>query len=56
MSSGNGTFNNAQWNIITVIDVRVRTDNGKINTPPVANLMSPRGIPLHATTQIVIPT
>lgn len=53
---GGGTNSLAHWNITAAIDVRVRADNGRINTPPVANLISPRGIPLNIPTEIVIPT
>ena len=53
---GGNTTSAAHWNITAAIDVRVRADNGRINTPPVANLISPRGIPLNIPTEIVIPT
>ena len=46
----------AQWNITASIDIRARSDNGLINTPPLANLMSPYGIPYNVQTQIVIRT
>ena len=50
------TTDTSHWNITTAISVRVRTDTGRINTPPVANMVSPRGIPRNVPTQIVIPT
>ena len=53
---GGGTNSLAHWNITAAIDVRVRADNGRINTPPLANLISPRGIPLNIPTTIVIST
>lgn len=55
LSSG-ATDSTAQWNITTTIDVRPRADNELINTPPVANVMSPYGIPYNISTQISIPT
>ena len=51
----NGTIvTNAHWNISATIDIRPRADNGLINTPPVAGVMSPYGIPYNVPTQIVI--
>ncbi|CAF3856291.1 unnamed protein product [Rotaria sp. Silwood1] len=55
LSTG-GTSTTSRWNITASIDVRVRPDNGLINTPPLANVMSPQGIPLNIPTQIVIST
>lgn len=55
LTSG-GTDAQAQWNITTAIDVRPRSDNGWINTPPVATVISPYGIPFNRTTEIPIPT
>ena len=45
----------AIWSISTDIDIRRRPD-GLINTPPIANLMSPTGIPYNISTLISIPT
>lgn len=49
------TTTTANWNLSTVIDIR-RRSNGLINTPPVANLMSPYGIPYNKRISIPIPT
>ncbi|CAF1385530.1 unnamed protein product, partial [Rotaria sordida] len=38
-----GTSTTSRWNITASIDVRVRPDNGLINTPPLVNVMSPQG-------------
>jgi hypothetical protein len=54
--SAGGTDSSAHWNITATIDIRPRTDNGLINTPPIANVISPYGIPYNITTQIIIPT
>jgi hypothetical protein len=43
-----------QWSIVTAIDLRMRPD-GIINTPPVANIVSPQYIIVNQTTQIQIP-
>ncbi|CAF4247375.1 unnamed protein product, partial [Rotaria sordida] len=51
-----GTSTTSRWNITASIDVRVRPDNGLINTPPLVNVMSPQGIPFDISTQIVIST
>ena len=50
------TITSAHWNISATIDIQPRADNGLINTPPSATVMSPYGIPYNVTTQIVIPT
>ncbi|CAF1153971.1 unnamed protein product [Rotaria sordida] len=55
LSTG-GTSTTSRWNITASIDVRVRPDNGLINTPPLAKVMSPQGIPFNISTQIVIST
>ena len=53
----NGTnLTTAHWNIASTIDIRPRADNGLINTPPSATVISPYAIPYNVTTQIVIPT
>ncbi len=53
----NGTnFTAAHWSITATIDIRPRADDGLINTPPSATVMSPYGIPCNITTQIIIPT
>ncbi|CAF4652270.1 unnamed protein product, partial [Rotaria magnacalcarata] len=43
-----------QWSIVTYIDLRKRPD-GFINTPPVANFVSPQYTMVNQTTQINIP-
>ncbi|CAF1165953.1 unnamed protein product [Rotaria magnacalcarata] len=45
---------NLQWSIVTLIDLRVRSD-GMINTPPVANVLSPQYVIFNTTTLINIP-
>ena len=42
------------WSITTSIDLRKRPD-GLINTPPVANIVSPQYVVVNRTTQIRIP-
>lgn len=42
-----------QWSILTSIDLRKRPD-GFINTPPVANIISPQFVIVNRTTQIQI--
>ena len=54
--SAGGTERYAHWNITAKIDIRPRADNGLINTPPTANVISPYGIPYNIATQIIIPT
>jgi hypothetical protein len=55
LSTG-GTDSNAHWSITATIDIRPRADNGLINTPPIASVLSPYGIPYNITTEIAIPT
>lgn len=55
LTTSNGTTN-AKWNMTTTIDIRPRSDNGLINTPPTASVFSPYGIPYNIATQIIIPT
>jgi hypothetical protein len=43
-----------QWSIVCAIDLRIRPD-GIINTPPVANVVSPQYAVVNQTTQITIP-
>jgi hypothetical protein len=43
-----------QWSITSLIDLRMRPD-GFINTPPVANVVSPQYAMVNQTTQIQIP-
>lgn len=43
-----------QWSLVTYIDLRMRTD-GFINTPPVANVVSPQFVVVNRTTEIKIP-
>ena len=43
-----------QWSITAFIDLRMRED-GFINTPPIANIISPQYVLVNRTTQINIP-
>jgi hypothetical protein len=43
-----------EWSIVCSIDLRMRPD-GIINTPPVANVVSPQYAVVNQTTQITIP-
>ena len=47
-------IDNLQWSITSYIDLQRRTD-GFINTPPVANVISPQYAIINRTTQIKIP-
>ncbi|CAF2734835.1 unnamed protein product [Rotaria sp. Silwood2] len=44
------------WSISCTIDLRIRSDTGKPNTPPVANMMSPVSIPVGIRQSLTIPT
>lgn len=54
--SAGGNDTKAHWNITTKLDIRPRSDNNLINTPPSASIMSPYGIPYNIPTEIVIQT
>ncbi|CAF1283628.1 unnamed protein product [Didymodactylos carnosus] len=43
------------WAVATDIDLRPRTDNGLINTPPISLVFIPTSIPLGKTTKIQVP-
>ncbi|CAF5141269.1 unnamed protein product, partial [Rotaria sp. Silwood1] len=43
------------WSIVSLIDLRLRSD-GIINTPPVADVLSPQYVIVNTTTLIDIPT
>jgi hypothetical protein len=47
--------NSQGWSISTTIDLRVRSDNGLINTPPVATCVSYISIPVNIQQTIQIP-
>ncbi|CAF0911332.1 unnamed protein product [Rotaria sordida] len=44
------------WSISCTIDLRTRSDTGKPNTPPVANMISPVLIPVGIRQSLIIPT
>jgi hypothetical protein len=48
------TQSGLEWSIVSFIDLRMRPD-GFINTPPVANIVSPQYVTVNKTAQIVIP-
>jgi len=43
------------WSVSSVIDLRVRSDNGLINTPPVATCISYISVPVNVSQTIQIP-
>jgi hypothetical protein len=45
----------AGWSLSSLIDLRVRSDNGLINTPPVATSMSYISVPVNVQQSIQIP-
>ncbi|CAF3333443.1 unnamed protein product [Rotaria sp. Silwood2] len=45
---------NLAWSILSLIDLRMR-DDGILNTPPVASVISPQYVIVNTTTQINIP-
>jgi hypothetical protein len=47
-------INGLSWSIVTLIDLRLR-DDGIIDTPPVANVISPQYVMVNTTTLINIP-
>ena len=47
--------NSSGWSLSSLIDLRVRPDNGLINTPPVATCISYISIPVNVTETIQIP-
>jgi hypothetical protein len=53
-SLNNPAKSGLQWSIVCAIDLRTRPD-GIINTPPVANVVSPQYAIVNQTTQITIP-
>ncbi len=50
---GSASYN---WSIACTIDLRPRSDTGKLNTPPVATIISPVDIPVGVQTALFIPT
>jgi hypothetical protein len=48
------TQSGLEWSIVSLIDISMRPD-GFINTPPVANIVSPQYVIVNKTSQIVIP-
>ena len=44
------------WSVSCIIDLRTRSDTGKINTPPVVTMISPVYIPFGVQRALVIPT
>lgn len=51
-----GNVANKGWSVACTIDLRIRSDTGKINTPPVATMISPIYIPVANRTSLIIPT
>jgi hypothetical protein len=44
------------WSISCTIDLRIRSDTGQLNTPPVSNMISPIYIPVGTRKSLIIPT
>lgn len=44
------------WSVACIIDLRIRSDTGKINTPPVVTMISPIYIPVGVQTALLIPS
>ena len=44
------------WSVACTIDLRLRSDTGKLNTPPIATMISPIDVPVGIPTSLVIPT
>lgn len=44
------------WSVACTIDLRIRSDTGKINTPPVVTMISPIYIPVGVQTALLIPS
>ena len=45
----------SSWSIITIINLHPRTDNGRLNTPPVSNILPVISVPLNIQRTIVVP-
>ncbi|CAF0937259.1 unnamed protein product [Rotaria sp. Silwood1] len=56
LSLPNGNPPTKGWSILCTIDLRTRSDTGKLNTPPVANMISPIAIPVGIQQSLFIPT
>ncbi len=56
MSLPTGSGSSNTWSIACTIDLIIRSDTGKINTPPVATMISPIYIPVGKRTSLFIPT
>lgn len=44
------------WSVSCVIDLRIRSDTGTLDTPPVVTMISPIYIPFGTRTVLIIPT
>ncbi|CAF0808852.1 unnamed protein product [Adineta steineri] len=44
------------WSVSCTINLSIRFDTGKLNTPPVTNMISPIYIPVGVRTSLIIPT
>ncbi|CAF3403170.1 unnamed protein product [Rotaria socialis] len=56
LSLPNGSPTSKGWSISCIIDLRIRSDTGTLNTPPVANMISPTDIPVGVQQSLIIPT
>jgi hypothetical protein len=51
-----GNSSSKSWSVSCTIDLRLRSDTGTLNTPPVATMISPIYIPVGSRTSLLIPT
>ncbi|CAM4767846.1 unnamed protein product [Rotaria magnacalcarata] len=56
LSLPTGSPTSKGWSISCTIDLRIRSDTSKLNTPPVANIISPIAIPVGVQQSLIIQT
>ncbi|CAF0885109.1 unnamed protein product [Didymodactylos carnosus] len=49
------TVPSGSWSIITAINLQLRTDNGRLNTPPITNFLPVINVPINIQRTIIIP-